>query len=49
MMLHNVKHFGRFDEKPVSTEGCYYSFPQVENLMLLEPPDTILDNDEFLP
>ena len=49
MMLHNVKHFGRFDEKPVSTEGCYYSFPQVENLMLLEPPDTILGSDEFLP
>ncbi|XP_071876026.1 sodium-coupled monocarboxylate transporter 1 isoform X1 [Bombus fervidus] len=39
----------KFDEKPVSTEGCYYSFPQVENLMLLEPPDTILDGDEFLP
>ncbi|XP_031774875.1 sodium-coupled monocarboxylate transporter 1 [Apis florea] len=39
----------KFDEKPVSTEGCYYSFPQVENLMLLEPPDTILDSDEFLP
>ncbi|KOC64219.1 Sodium-coupled monocarboxylate transporter 1 [Habropoda laboriosa] len=39
----------KFDEKPVSTEGCYYSFPQVENLMLLEPPDNILDNDDFLP
>nr|XP_012134656.1 PREDICTED: sodium-coupled monocarboxylate transporter 1-like isoform X2 [Megachile rotundata] len=39
----------KFDEKPVTTEGCYYSFPQVENLMLLEPPDNILDSDDFLP
>lgn len=39
----------RFDEKPVTTEGCYYSFPQVENLMMFEPPDTILDDDDFLP
>lgn len=33
----------KFDEKPVTTEGCTYSFPQVENLMLLIPPDTILN------
>lgn len=39
----------KFDEKPVTTEGCYYSFPQVENLMMFEPPDTILDDDDFLP
>lgn len=39
----------KFDEKPVTTEGCYYTFPQVENLMLHEPPDTFLDNDDLLP
>ncbi|CAL7951541.1 unnamed protein product [Xylocopa violacea] len=39
----------KFDEKPVTTEGCYYSFPKVENLMLLEPPDAILDSDDLLP
>ncbi|XP_033222969.1 sodium-coupled monocarboxylate transporter 1-like [Belonocnema kinseyi] len=35
----------RFDEKPVSTEGCTYSFQEVKNLLLLVPPDTILDDD----
>ncbi|KZC10252.1 Sodium-coupled monocarboxylate transporter 1 [Dufourea novaeangliae] len=41
----------KFDEKPVTTEGCYYSFPQVENLMIFYPPDAILNegDDDFLP
>ncbi|XP_053970574.1 sodium-coupled monocarboxylate transporter 1-like [Hylaeus volcanicus] len=39
----------KFDEKPVTTEGCYYSFPQVENLLLFDPPDSILEDDDFLP
>ncbi|XP_076687275.1 sodium-coupled monocarboxylate transporter 1 [Andrena cerasifolii] len=39
----------KFDEKPVTTEGCYYSFPQVENLMLFDPPVSILEDDSFLP
>ncbi|XP_076618438.1 sodium-coupled monocarboxylate transporter 1 [Colletes latitarsis] len=39
----------KFDEKQVTTEGCYYSFPQVENLLLFDPPDSILEDDEFLP
>ncbi|KYM75423.1 Sodium-coupled monocarboxylate transporter 1 [Atta colombica] len=34
----------KFDTKPVTTEGCTYSFPQVENLLLSVPPDTILNN-----
>lgn len=33
-----------FDMKPVSIEGCTYSFPQVENLLLSVPSDSILDN-----
>lgn len=33
-----------FDMKPVTTEGCTYSFPQVENLLLSVPPDSILDD-----
>lgn len=32
-----------FDTKPVTTEGCTYSFPQVENLLLV-PPDTFMDD-----
>ncbi|XP_076278048.1 sodium-coupled monocarboxylate transporter 1 [Lasioglossum baleicum] len=41
----------KFDEKPVSTEGCYYTFPQVENLMIFLPPDNILNEgeDNLLP
>ncbi|XP_076642731.1 sodium-coupled monocarboxylate transporter 1 [Halictus rubicundus] len=41
----------KFDEKPVSTEGCYYTFPQVENLMIFLPPDNILNEgeDNMLP
>ncbi|TGZ46124.1 Sodium-coupled monocarboxylate transporter 1 [Temnothorax longispinosus] len=35
----------KFDMKPVTTEGCTYSFPQVENLLISVPPDSILDND----
>ncbi|KMQ94834.1 sodium-coupled monocarboxylate transporter 1-like protein [Lasius niger] len=34
----------KFDVKPVTTEGCTYSFPQAENLLLSVPPDSILDN-----
>ncbi|XP_025262465.1 sodium-coupled monocarboxylate transporter 1-like isoform X2 [Camponotus floridanus] len=34
----------KFDVKPVSTEGCNYSFPQVENLLLSVSPDSILDD-----
>ncbi|XP_025261690.1 sodium-coupled monocarboxylate transporter 1-like [Camponotus floridanus] len=34
----------KFDVKPVTTEGCTYSFPQVENLLLSVPPDSILDD-----
>ncbi|XP_070169790.1 sodium-coupled monocarboxylate transporter 1 [Polyergus mexicanus] len=34
----------KFDVKPVTTEGCAYSFPQVENLLLSVPPNLILDN-----
>lgn len=34
----------KFDVKPVTTEGCTYSFPQAENLLLSAPPDSILDN-----
>jgi len=30
--------------KPVTTEGCTYSFPQVENLLLSVPTDSVLDN-----
>ncbi|EZA59529.1 hypothetical protein DMN91_010796 [Ooceraea biroi] len=33
-----------FDTKPVTTEGCTYSFPQVENLLLSVPPDSIMDD-----
>ncbi|XP_067207451.1 sodium-coupled monocarboxylate transporter 1 [Linepithema humile] len=33
-----------FDTKPVTTAGCTYSFPQVENLLLSAPPDSILDD-----
>ncbi|XP_024889852.1 sodium-coupled monocarboxylate transporter 1-like isoform X1 [Temnothorax curvispinosus] len=36
----------KFDMKPVTTEGCTYSFPQVENLLISVPPDSILDNEE---
>ncbi|XP_015600150.1 sodium-coupled monocarboxylate transporter 1 isoform X2 [Cephus cinctus] len=32
----------RFDEKPVSTEGCTYSFQQIESL-ILSPPDIMLN------
>ncbi|XP_011860108.1 PREDICTED: sodium-coupled monocarboxylate transporter 1-like [Vollenhovia emeryi] len=39
----------KFDMKPVTTEGCTYSFPQVENLLLSAPPDSILDNIEEEP
>ncbi|XP_076223967.1 sodium-coupled monocarboxylate transporter 1 [Nomia melanderi] len=40
----------KFDEKPVTTEGCYYSFQQIENL-ILTPPDALLNEgeDDFLP
>ncbi|GAB1869716.1 Sodium-coupled monocarboxylate transporter 1 [Camponotus japonicus] len=34
----------KFDVKPITTEGCTYSFPQVENLLLSVPPDSILDD-----
>ncbi|XP_014479507.1 PREDICTED: sodium-coupled monocarboxylate transporter 1-like [Dinoponera quadriceps] len=34
----------KFEEKPVTTEGCTYSFPQVENLLLFVPPDSILED-----
>ncbi|KAI4503569.1 hypothetical protein M0802_000972 [Mischocyttarus mexicanus] len=34
----------KFDEKPVTIEGCTYSFPQVENLFLFTPPET--ENEE---
>ncbi|XP_034940823.1 sodium-coupled monocarboxylate transporter 1-like isoform X1 [Chelonus insularis] len=34
------------NEKPVSTEGCAYSFLQVENLHILLPPDTTFSNTE---
>ncbi|XP_039303169.1 sodium-coupled monocarboxylate transporter 1 isoform X3 [Solenopsis invicta] len=36
----------KFDMKPVTTEGCTYSFSQVENLLLSVPPDSILDDVE---
>ncbi|XP_071576163.1 sodium-coupled monocarboxylate transporter 1-like isoform X2 [Temnothorax nylanderi] len=36
----------KFDMKPVTTEGCTYSFPQVENLLISVPPDSVLDNEE---
>ncbi|XP_058800852.1 sodium-coupled monocarboxylate transporter 1 isoform X1 [Phymastichus coffea] len=36
----------RFDEKPVSVEGCTYSFHQAENLLLLLPPETLLNDPE---
>ncbi|XP_077277700.1 sodium-coupled monocarboxylate transporter 1 isoform X3 [Temnothorax americanus] len=36
----------KFDMKPVTTEGCTYSFSQVENLLISVPPDSILDNEE---
>ncbi|XP_036149264.1 sodium-coupled monocarboxylate transporter 1 isoform X2 [Monomorium pharaonis] len=40
----------KFDMKPVTTEGCTYSFPQVENLLLSVPPDkSILDDVEEEP
>lgn len=39
----------KFEEKPVSTEGCTYLFPQTENLLLFIPPDSILDGEgEFI-
>ncbi|XP_076377739.1 sodium-coupled monocarboxylate transporter 1 isoform X1 [Megalopta genalis] len=40
----------KFDEKPISTEGCYYTFPQVESLIFI-PPDNILNagEDDMLP
>ncbi|XP_032680884.1 sodium-coupled monocarboxylate transporter 1-like [Odontomachus brunneus] len=34
----------KYEEKPVTIEGCTYSFPQVENLLLFVPPDSILDD-----
>ncbi|XP_071639989.1 leukotriene A-4 hydrolase-like [Temnothorax longispinosus] len=35
----------RFDMKPVTTEGCTYSFSQViENLLTFVPPDSVVDN-----
>ncbi|EFN84448.1 Sodium-coupled monocarboxylate transporter 1 [Harpegnathos saltator] len=33
----------KFEEKPVTIEGCTYSFPQVENLLLFVPPDSTLN------
>ncbi|XP_034940832.1 sodium-coupled monocarboxylate transporter 1-like isoform X2 [Chelonus insularis] len=36
----------RFDEKPVSTDGCTYWFLQAENLHLLVPPDSVFGNAE---
>ncbi|XP_070512608.1 LOW QUALITY PROTEIN: sodium-coupled monocarboxylate transporter 1 [Cardiocondyla obscurior] len=36
----------KFDTKPVTTEGCTYSFPQVENLLLSVPPDSFSNNGE---
>ncbi|XP_012224852.1 sodium-coupled monocarboxylate transporter 1-like [Linepithema humile] len=33
-----------FDTKPVTTEGCTYSFPQVENLLSSASPVTIIDD-----
>lgn len=36
----------KFDEKPVTTEGCTYSFPQIENFMLFVPPDSILNEGD---
>ncbi|XP_051172195.1 sodium-coupled monocarboxylate transporter 1-like [Leptopilina boulardi] len=37
----------RFDEKPVSTEGCTYSFQESKNLLLLVPPETIMDSEPW--
>ncbi|GAB1869714.1 Sodium-coupled monocarboxylate transporter 1 [Camponotus japonicus] len=34
----------KFDVKPVSTKGCNYSFPQMENLLLSVSLDSILDD-----
>ncbi|KAJ8668112.1 hypothetical protein QAD02_009775 [Eretmocerus hayati] len=36
----------RHGEKPVSIEGCTYSFQQSENLLLLLPPETLLVDPE---
>ncbi|XP_001605100.1 sodium-coupled monocarboxylate transporter 1 [Nasonia vitripennis] len=36
----------RFDEKPVSTEGCTYSFQHAENLLLMLSPETLLNDPE---
>ncbi|XP_043502912.1 sodium-coupled monocarboxylate transporter 1-like [Polistes fuscatus] len=36
----------KFDEKPVSIKECTYSFPQVENLFLLTPPETVLNEED---
>ncbi|XP_046614601.1 sodium-coupled monocarboxylate transporter 1-like [Neodiprion virginianus] len=36
----------RFDEKPVSTEGCTYTFPKVENLLLFSPPNAVLNGTD---
>ncbi|XP_066591503.1 sodium-coupled monocarboxylate transporter 1-like isoform X2 [Prorops nasuta] len=35
----------KFEEKPVTTEGCTYSFPQIENLELFLPSDTIFNEE----
>ncbi|XP_047346992.1 sodium-coupled monocarboxylate transporter 1-like isoform X1 [Vespa velutina] len=35
----------KFEEKPVTTEGCMYSFPQIENLLLFIPSETILNEE----
>ncbi|XP_012280871.1 sodium-coupled monocarboxylate transporter 1 [Orussus abietinus] len=37
----------KFIEKPVTTEGCTYSFQQVESLLLV-PPDAILDDEDLM-
>ncbi|KAK2588414.1 hypothetical protein KPH14_004415 [Odynerus spinipes] len=36
----------KFDEKPVTTDGCTYSFPQIENLMLFIPPESIFNEED---
>lgn len=36
----------RFEEKPVSTEGCTYTFQKVENLLLFSPPNAVLNGTD---
>ncbi|XP_014234000.1 sodium-coupled monocarboxylate transporter 1-like [Trichogramma pretiosum] len=36
----------RHDVKPTSTQGCTYSFHRTESLLLLLPPETLLDDLE---